>query len=72
MSQFLAGKGMSTVDHLPYSPDFWLFQKPKSELKRKHFLDVENIKSVKKKFNGQTHVEILHLLLFALTRKMKF
>jgi histone-lysine N-methyltransferase SETMAR len=47
--QFLAGKGISAMDHQLYSPDlapadFWLFPKLKSELKGKFFLDVEDIK----------------------------
>jgi hypothetical protein len=38
VSQILAGKGISAMDHLPYSPDlapahFWLFPKLKSVLK---------------------------------------
>jgi hypothetical protein len=52
--QFLARKGISSMDHLPYSPDlapadFWLFPKLKSEMKGKCFLDVEDIKSSVKK-----------------------
>jgi transposase len=48
--QFLAGKGISAMDCPPYSPDlapadFWLFAKLRSVLKRKHFLDIEDIKS---------------------------
>jgi hypothetical protein len=40
--QFLAGKGISAMDHLPYYPDllpadFWLFSKLKSMLKGKYF-----------------------------------
>jgi hypothetical protein len=40
--QFIAGKGVSTLDHLLYSPDlaigeFWLFPKFKRVLKRKVF-----------------------------------
>jgi hypothetical protein len=52
--QFLAGKGISAMDHPPYSPDvapadFWLFTKLKSVLKGKRFSDVEDIKlSVKR------------------------
>jgi transposase len=42
------------MDHPPYSPDlapadFWLFQKLKSVLKGRPFLDVEDIKSSVKK-----------------------
>jgi hypothetical protein len=33
------------IDHLPYSPNFWLFQKRKGMLKGKHFLGIEGIKS---------------------------
>jgi hypothetical protein len=52
VSQFLAGKGVSAMDNLLHSPDlapadFWLFPELKSVLKGKHFLDVEDIKSVK-------------------------
>jgi hypothetical protein len=55
VSQFLAGKGISAMDHLPYSPDlapadFWLFPKLKSVLKGKRFSDVEDIKSSVKNF----------------------
>jgi hypothetical protein len=56
--QFLAGICISTMNHLPYSPnlapaDFWLFPKLKSALKGKHFLDVEDIRSfVRKKKIG--------------------
>jgi histone-lysine N-methyltransferase SETMAR len=59
--QFLAGKGISAMDHPPYSPDlapadFWLFPKLKSVLKGKRSSDVEDIKSsVKKKL---THISI--------------
>jgi hypothetical protein len=54
VSQFLAGKGISTMDHPPYSPeltpaDFWLFPKLKSVLKEKRSSDVEGIKSSAKK-----------------------
>jgi hypothetical protein len=53
VSQFLAGKGISAMDHLPYSPelapaDFWLFPEVKSVLKGKHFSDVEDINRLKK------------------------
>jgi hypothetical protein len=54
VSQFLAGKGISAMNHLPYSLDlapagFWLFPKLKSVLQGKRFLNVEDIKlSVKK------------------------
>jgi hypothetical protein len=49
MSQFLAGKGISAMDHPPYSPDlaaadFWLFPELKSVLKAKRFSDLEDIK----------------------------
>jgi hypothetical protein len=49
VSQFLAGKGISAMDHLPESPelapaDFWLFPKLKSVLKGEGFLDVQDIK----------------------------
>jgi hypothetical protein len=52
--QFLAGNGISAMDHLPYSPDlvpddFWLFPKLKSVLKGKRFSDVEDINSSVKK-----------------------
>jgi hypothetical protein len=52
--QFLAGKGISTLDHQLYSPDlpaadFWLFPKLKSVLKVKRFSDVEDIKLYVKK-----------------------
>jgi hypothetical protein len=55
VSQFLTGKGISAMDHPPYSPDlvsadFWLFPELKGVLKAKRFSDVENVKSpVKKK-----------------------
>jgi hypothetical protein len=44
----LAGKGISTMDYPPYSPDLapadvWLFPKLKSVLKGKRFSDVEDI-----------------------------
>jgi hypothetical protein len=50
VSQFLAGKCISAMDHLPYSPDlapvdFCLFPKLKSALKSKRFSDFEDIKS---------------------------
>jgi hypothetical protein len=49
VSQFLAGKDISAMDHAPYSPDlvsadFWMFSKLKSVLKRKRFSDVQDIK----------------------------
>jgi hypothetical protein len=52
--QFLAEKGISAIDHPPYSPDlspadFLLFLKLKCVLKGKHFLDAEDIKSSEKK-----------------------
>jgi hypothetical protein len=55
VSQILTGKGISAMDHLPYSPelapaDFWLFPKLKSVLKGKRFLDAEGIKSSVKKY----------------------
>jgi transposase len=54
VSQFLAGKGISVMDHPPYSPDlapadFWLLPKLKSVRKGKRFSDVEDIKSSVKK-----------------------
>jgi hypothetical protein len=50
VSQFLAGKGISAMDHPLYSPDlapadFWLFPELKSVLKEKRFSDTEDIKS---------------------------
>jgi hypothetical protein len=50
VSQFLAGKGISAMNHLPCSPhsapaDLWLFPKLKSMLKGKRFSDVEVTKS---------------------------
>jgi hypothetical protein len=55
VSQFLAEKDISTMDHLPYSPDlapddFWLFSELKSVLRGKRFFEVEDIKSSMKKF----------------------
>jgi hypothetical protein len=55
VSQFLAGKGISAMDHPLYSPalalaDFWLFPKLKSVLKGKSFLNTEGIKSPVKNF----------------------
>jgi hypothetical protein len=46
VSQFLSGKGISALDHPPYSPDlapadFWLVPKLKSVLKGKRFSDFE-------------------------------
>jgi hypothetical protein len=54
VSQFLAGKGFSSMNHLLNSPDlapadFWLFSEPKSVLKGKRISAVENIKSSVKK-----------------------
>jgi hypothetical protein len=55
MSQFLAGKGISAMDHPPYSPDlaladFWLCPKLKSVLKvKRFFFDYEGNKSYVKK-----------------------
>jgi hypothetical protein len=45
----LAGKGISAMDHLPYSPDlapadFWPFPELKSVLKGKRSADFEDIK----------------------------
>jgi histone-lysine N-methyltransferase SETMAR len=50
VSQFLAGKGISAMDHPPQSPDFtpadfWLFPEHKRVLKGKRSSDVEDIKS---------------------------
>jgi histone-lysine N-methyltransferase SETMAR len=50
VSRFLAGKGISAMDHPPCSPelapsDFWLFPNLKSVLKGKRFSDVEDMKS---------------------------
>jgi hypothetical protein len=44
VSQFLAGKGISAMDHPPYSPDlaaadFWLFPKLTECAERKVFLE---------------------------------
>jgi histone-lysine N-methyltransferase SETMAR len=55
MSQFLAGKGISTMDHPPCSPDlapadFSLFPKLKSVLNGNRFSDVQDIKSSVKAF----------------------
>jgi hypothetical protein len=49
VSQFLAGKCISTTDHPPYSPDlapadFWLLPELKSVLKAKCFSDIVDIK----------------------------
>jgi hypothetical protein len=46
VSQFSAGKGTSSMDHPPYTPDlapadFWLFPELKSVIKGKHFSDFE-------------------------------
>jgi histone-lysine N-methyltransferase SETMAR len=54
VSQFLSGKGISAMDHPPYSPDlasadFCLFPNLKSVLKEKRFSDVDIKSSVKKK-----------------------
>jgi histone-lysine N-methyltransferase SETMAR len=48
VSQILAGKGISAMDHPPYSPDlaaadFWLFPKLKSVPKGNRFTDDEDI-----------------------------
>jgi histone-lysine N-methyltransferase SETMAR len=48
VAQFVAGKGISAMDHPPYSPDlapadFCLFPKRRSVLKAKRFSDVENV-----------------------------
>jgi histone-lysine N-methyltransferase SETMAR len=45
---FLAGKGISAMDHPPYCPelapaDFWLFPELKSVLKGKEFSDAEDM-----------------------------
>jgi hypothetical protein len=50
VSQFLAGKCISAMEHSPYTPDlvpadFWLFPEFKSVLKGKRSSDVEVIKS---------------------------
>jgi histone-lysine N-methyltransferase SETMAR len=50
VSQFLVGKGISAMDHPPYSPDlsaadFCLFPELKSVLKGKCISDLEDIKS---------------------------
>jgi histone-lysine N-methyltransferase SETMAR len=62
VSQFLAGKRISAMDHPPYSPDLtpavlWLFPKLKSVLNGKCFSDVENIKSSVKKILTDTPVQ---------------
>jgi hypothetical protein len=49
VSQFLAGKGISAMDHPPNLPDlapadFWLFPELKSVLRAKRFSDVDDIK----------------------------
>jgi transposase len=54
VSQFLVEKGISAMDHLPYSPDLapahiWPFPKLMSVLKGKRFSSVENTKSSVKK-----------------------
>jgi transposase len=54
VTQILAGKGISAMDHSPYSPDlapahFWLFPKLKSMLKGNRFSDLQDIKSFVKK-----------------------
>jgi histone-lysine N-methyltransferase SETMAR len=54
VSQILAGKGISTMNHPPHSPELtrvasWVFPKLKSVLKEKRFSDVEDIISAKKK-----------------------
>jgi hypothetical protein len=56
VSQFLIGKSISAMAHLPYSPDlasahFWLFPKLKSVMKGKCFLNTEGIKSCEKNFD---------------------
>jgi hypothetical protein len=55
--QFLAGKGISVMDHPLYSPglasaDFSLLPELKSVLKGKRFLGIEDIKSSVKKIEG--------------------
>jgi hypothetical protein len=47
VSQFLAGKHISAMDHTMYSPGS--FQDSRSVLKGKRFSDVEDIKSFAKK-----------------------
>jgi hypothetical protein len=47
VSQFLAGKGISALDHQPYSPD--LATKLESVLKGNRLFDIEDIKSSVKK-----------------------
>jgi hypothetical protein len=57
VTQILAGKCISAMDHPPYSPDlfpadFWLFPEFKSVLKARRFSDAGDIKSfVKKKID---------------------
>jgi histone-lysine N-methyltransferase SETMAR len=68
VSQFLAGKGISAMDHPPYSPDlaladFWLLPKLKSVLKGKRFSDVEDIKSSVKKILTDIPVQDFKILL---------
>jgi hypothetical protein len=50
--KFLAGKGISAMDHLLYSPDFvpadfWLFPELKSVLKGKCFLNIQDLEDIK-------------------------
>jgi hypothetical protein len=68
VSQFLAGKGISAVDHPPCYPDLapadsWLFPELKSVLKGKRFLDVEGIKSSVKKMMTDTPGQDLKTIL---------
>jgi histone-lysine N-methyltransferase SETMAR len=54
VSQFSAAKGISALDHPPYSPnlaaaDFWLFKKLKNVLKGNSFSDVGDMRSSLKK-----------------------
>jgi hypothetical protein len=53
VSKFLAGKGITAMDHPPYSPDlapadFCLFPELRGVLKAKRFSDVQDIKSREK------------------------
>jgi hypothetical protein len=55
VTQFLAGKGISAMDHQPYFPDLapadlCVFPELKSVLKGKHFSDFGDIKSSVKNF----------------------
>ena len=66
VKQFLARKGIPTLEHPPYSPDlapcdFFLFPKVKSVLKGTHF---ESMKAVKEKtaqvLNQLTKADLQH------------